>query len=236
MQDIDDKAALKLMRAGHEIGVEILFKRYFPKLRRMLINKYNVPSQLADQICQEVFFDDFYNDPNKSREIKSVKAWLYTLTRNRALNSIKQEKTSHPPKKSGEEDEQGEIETLEKEYEQEEKILCYARCIGEAVKKLYKNDADCFEELIFYLQKLSIEENIPINFKQIEKILKRCKRPNCLIALMLFYGMDLLQQEVADILGKKPNTLGVFIHDCKRRLRDNTDLESCYKKCKDTEK
>ena len=98
------------------------------------------------------------------------------------------------------------------------------------------------DELIFYLQKLSIEENIPkkIDLQQIEKIIRRCKKlkrhPDCLIALMLFYGMDLSQQEVADILGKKTNAFGVFIHDCKRRLRDNINLAKCYKKCQDTEK
>ncbi|MDM8568084.1 RNA polymerase sigma factor [Thiotrichales bacterium HSG1] len=269
MQNIDDDIALKLMRAGHEIGLEILYKLYFPKLRYKvlkLISKYanhdvsRQKDEIADEICQEVFYN-FYNKIDIFQEKCSVMTWLSNLAYNKTIDYLKKEGKGHPNRWSYEKitpkDLQKEpifSESLEDEqkktffrieienYEQEEKIFCYAQCIDKALTKIDVNSLECLKVLIFSLQKLSIidiAKKMSISDKKAKSILNDCKdnikkNPNCMLILMLFYEFGLSQKDLVNILEKEPQDIGNLITSCRNMLRNNIDLKDCYEKCKDT--
>jgi len=256
---MDDKTALEDMRKGSEAGFETLYKRYFPRLRSrvlQLLKKYSTSkpvADIADEICQEVFYFGFYQNINTFKEECNVMTWLSKLAYNRTINYLVEEKNAQPttwlPNKINTENLQKESFEQETEEtflkmgievaEREEKIFCYAECIGEALKKSDANDADCLIALIFSQQKLSIEDiakEIGVSHKEAKAFLNRCKRklkkrPSCLTALMLFYAFGLSQNEMAKMLGKNPGAIGVFLHECKNRLKNDTHFKSCCEEC-----
>jgi len=243
---MDDKTALEDMRQGGKAGFETLYKRYFPKLRSgvlRLLTKYSHSKQMtdiADDICQEVFYS-FYKNIHTFKEECSVITWLSKLAYNKTIDYWKKK-----PVFKGEES-LDEIEETEETFfrmiietmEQKEKNFCYAECIGNALKKLGSNDPDCLTALIFSFPKPSIDKianEIGITHQNAKLLLNRCKKkfkksPNCLMALMLFYVLELSQKELAKILDKKENAIGVFLYDCRQKLKNDTDFKSCCEEC-----
>jgi RNA polymerase sigma factor (sigma-70 family) len=263
---MDDKTALEDMRNGGKAGFETLYKRYFPKLRSrvlQLLTKYNTSKQItdiADEICQEVFYFGFYQNIDAFEEKCSVMTWLSNLAYNKTIDYLRKEEKEQPTtwlsKKIKEKDLQKEPvfhkgKSLKEEEEetffgmgieateQEEKIFCYAECIGKALKKSDVDNDGCLSALIFSLQKQSIEDiakEIGISHKEAKAFLNRCKRklknrPNCLTALMLSYALELSQNEMATVLAKKPGTVGVFLLDCRKKMKKDINFKSCCEEC-----
>lgn len=213
---------------------------------------------IADDICQETFLS-FYQNIATFEEKCSVMTWLSNLARNRTIDYFQKEEKEQSPtwlKKIKAEDLQKEPVTHEKKsleeeteetlfemgmeaIEQEEKIFCLAECIGKALTKSDTQDADCLIALIFSLQKLSIEDiakEIGKNPKETKAFLNRCKRklksrPNCLIALTLFYALELSQNELATILAKTTNAVGVFLLECRKKLKNDIHFKNCCQEC-----
>ena len=258
---MDDKTALENMRQGGKVGFETLYKRYFPKLRSgvlRLLTKYGDSKQMldiVDEICQETFCS-FHQNIHTFKEECSVMTWLSKLAYHKTIDYWRKEQTEYPKnwlfnkmlsrKPVFKEELSLEEETEEtflrmsiETTEQEEKKFCYAECIGNALKRLGPNDPDCLTALIFSFPKPSIDKianEIGITHQDAKLLLNRCKRkfkesPNCLMALMLFYALELSQKELAKILDKKENAIGVFLYDCRQKLKNDANSRSCCEEC-----
>jgi len=233
---MDDKTALEDMRKGGEVGFETLHRYYLPRLKAHLCKKYSyVTSDIADEICQEVFFNFYRNIHTfEEKSVNNVMGWLFTAAKNKTIDYWR--KAGNLQLESFEEEE------FPVEFdEQEEKRFCYAECIGNALKRLGTDDTDCLTALIFSFPKSSIDKianEMGMTHKAAKVLLNRCKRkfkenPNCLMALMLFYALEWSQKEMAEILDKKENTIGVFLSNCRKKLKNDTNFKNCYAECID---
>ena len=82
--------AYKKMSAGNEAAFEYLFKELYPYLYSYVLN-YVSDKQIAEEIIQDVFLNLW--EKRQSIEIHdSPRAYMYTSTRNRALNYLRAQK------------------------------------------------------------------------------------------------------------------------------------------------
>jgi RNA polymerase sigma factor (sigma-70 family) len=93
---MDDKTALEEMRKGGKAGFETLYNRYFFKLRSKILNNSSKKIiDIADEICQDVFYS-FYKNISTFEEKCNVMTWLLKLARNRIVDYLRKEEKKHP--------------------------------------------------------------------------------------------------------------------------------------------
>lgn len=79
------------IKQGNSLAFDNLFRKYYAQLSRFAF-KYLLSKDLAEEVVQDVFVHAWENRETIEINI-SVKAFLYTSVKNRALNQLKKEQT-----------------------------------------------------------------------------------------------------------------------------------------------
>ena len=243
---MDDKEALEYMRHGKEKGLEVLYKRYFGKLRKRvlwLLQKYHWPDEaIADEICNEVFFQ-FHKTILQFQEKCSVSTWLYKLAKHEVLRRLEKENRRQPEEPLPDWEElPDENEPIYDPIFDDEQVLCYARCITQVFAQVWSGkEADCPIVLILFYMGVSIEEMATTIGKKRQattRLLERCQKklkekPDCLTALMLHHAIGMSYAELAPIVGKPSiSAVGYFLSECRKKIiKNNPELKRCWEDC-----
>lgn len=230
----------------------ILFSHYHGDVKKevlRLLQRYQQPSNRADDICQETFLQ-FCQTILQFEGICSVKTWLYKLAFYKVLHYLEDLRKRPPEERLPDKDElPNEDEIIGENFVEDpdiEKEHCFQKCWQKAIKKMLgAKEGDCTIVLIYFYQGLSIEEiaaKMELTPKATERLLTRCQKklqekPDCFTALLLHVKeeIDMSYAELAPILGKpSPSAVGFFLCQCRKKykLEENQELKRCLEECK----
>ncbi len=83
----EESKLLTLLARDSEYAFQLIFDRYRNHVYKVAITYVKSPA-IAEEIVQDIFLKLWFHRKNLS-EIHSLESWLYTLTRNMVLNSVK---------------------------------------------------------------------------------------------------------------------------------------------------
>jgi RNA polymerase sigma-70 factor (ECF subfamily) len=84
-----DKELIQLWQKGHELAFEQLYHHYAVELLTIAVQKTN-DREIARELVQNVFVT-FFNYKDAAHQIVSVRAYLYTILKNRILDHYRHE-------------------------------------------------------------------------------------------------------------------------------------------------
>lgn len=83
-----DRSLLEQIALDNVGAFEVLVTRYEERVHRFIL-RWVRDEQLAEEIVQDIFIK-IWEQRTKMSDIKSLSAWLYTASKNRALNSLQE--------------------------------------------------------------------------------------------------------------------------------------------------
>ncbi|WP_028296975.1 RNA polymerase sigma factor [Olivibacter sitiensis] len=83
-----DKLLLTKLAAGDVRALEELMEKYEAKVYHFIL-RWVKNEQLAEEITQDIFVK-IWEQKEKMQDVESMSAWLYTTSKNRALNSLQE--------------------------------------------------------------------------------------------------------------------------------------------------
>jgi RNA polymerase sigma-70 factor (ECF subfamily) len=89
-EDLDTARLVTRIQAGDSDGFAVLYMRYFDRVYGYLRMVLRNPAD-AEDATQQVFLDAMQSLPSFEYRGRPVRAWLFTLARNRALSQLRQE-------------------------------------------------------------------------------------------------------------------------------------------------
>jgi RNA polymerase sigma-70 factor (ECF subfamily) len=87
-QELDDEELMAEIRLGAEWAMEVLYQRYY-KYVYALAYRILRDNVIADDIVQEVFLAAWHKAASYRELRGSVRTWLLTITRHRAIDSVR---------------------------------------------------------------------------------------------------------------------------------------------------
>lgn len=169
--DLDDTTLVNLVREDDRDALGELFQRYSPLVMGLCL-KYMKDVQTAEDIMMELF--EKLPQKISKAEIQNFKSWLYSVSRNECLMSLRKkkidtgdfEKAELTAENQGEEDLQAVIE--------KEKDLT---ALEQALLGLKQEQKQCIE--LFYLKKKSYDEitsETGFDLKKVKSYIQNGKR------------------------------------------------------------
>jgi len=173
----EDIVLFKQIKQQNKIAFDILFRKYYQSLCRFALT-FTHSEDLAEEVVQDMFVH-FWSCNDNIQITISVKAYLYSSTRNHALNLIKKEKTRN----NYEIDYATQFEHVVAPENSGEGIKALGIAIQNSIRKLPEKCREIFvlsrfeglsyDEIAEYLtlSKKTVENQMGIAFKKLRELL-----------------------------------------------------------------
>jgi RNA polymerase sigma-70 factor (family 1) len=86
-QEFDQEATMKALAGGSEVAFAKIFSRYYPRVYNIGYDFFH-SKELAKEVAQEVFIKVWERRVSFA-DVKTLEAFIYTMTKNTALNLMK---------------------------------------------------------------------------------------------------------------------------------------------------
>ena len=87
LKNIDDSKLLRLLISGNEDSLQHIFERYYSTVLSFMIRQCRTEED-AEDLTQEVFLK-LWNGRNNLSEVASLKAYLFTMSRNTFIDHLR---------------------------------------------------------------------------------------------------------------------------------------------------
>ena len=89
-----DDRLVALLRSGHDAAFEVIYDRYHRPLLSFCRHMLGHPEEAADAVQQT--FISAYSELTRSEKPIALRAWLFTIARNRCLSMLRARRSSWP--------------------------------------------------------------------------------------------------------------------------------------------